>query len=397
MKKVLYFLLSSTLIALLYPISFVYAGSITITDISPSTSISANVPVSLQLNASDFASNPLFTLSDSLPGSTLSNSNINTSGRFSWTPNPLDIGTHEIVFTAKDSYGNKNSATQIITVRPVSPVSIDSLSPGSSVFSGNSLSFSVAALGFSNPSFSINDSFSGTTLSNANISQYGVVNWKPAASDVGVHNITVYVSAAGGRTDSVSQTITVNGISIKNLSSNTVSVGSPITFTINSYGLNSPTYRISDSARNNSIIDDNLTGNNFNWIPKTQDIGTHNISVTATDSNGITSTAQITLTVIENNTPPTPIYIYTNPSPNSSATTNTKTTFTFTKALSLGSKGAEVIELQKRLKSEGYYTGPTNGSFGPLTKAAVMKYQKAKGLSQLGSVGPGTRAALNKK
>jgi peptidoglycan hydrolase-like protein with peptidoglycan-binding domain len=55
-----------------------------------------------------------------------------------------------------------------------------------------------------------------------------------------------------------------------------------------------------------------------------------------------------------------------------------------------------VRELQKKLTKLGFYNGPVTGTFGPLTKAAVKKLQKAHKLEQLGSVGPGTRKVLNK-
>ena len=70
--------------------------------------------------------------------------------------------------------------------------------------------------------------------------------------------------------------------------------------------------------------------------------------------------------------------------------------FIFTSLLSLKSNGNEVRELQKKLKSLGYYSGPINGSFGPLTEAGVKKLQKAHGLKQAGYVGPSTRSILNK-
>jgi hypothetical protein len=70
--------------------------------------------------------------------------------------------------------------------------------------------------------------------------------------------------------------------------------------------------------------------------------------------------------------------------------------YTFTKPLKFGSEGEEVTQLQKRLTSEGVYSGPITGYYGNLTVAAVKKYQKSKKLDQLGNVGPGTRAALNK-
>ncbi len=68
---------------------------------------------------------------------------------------------------------------------------------------------------------------------------------------------------------------------------------------------------------------------------------------------------------------------------------------TFIHPLSLGSKGNDVTLLQKRLKADGFYSGPITQYFGPLTKVAVKKYQAHFKLTQLGSVGPGTRALLN--
>jgi streptogramin lyase len=75
----------------------------------------------------------------------------------------------------------------------------------------------------------------------------------------------------------------------------------------------------------------------------------------------------------------------------------------FTKYLSLGSRGPDVYILQKLLNSLGFViatTGPGSPGnetdyFGALTKAAVIKYQKAKGIDPIGVVGPATRASLN--
>ena len=69
--------------------------------------------------------------------------------------------------------------------------------------------------------------------------------------------------------------------------------------------------------------------------------------------------------------------------------------YQFTKDLRLGSNGKDVEELQKVLKSLGYFTVVPNGNYGPMTRASVMKFQQAKGISQVGAVGPATRAALN--
>ncbi|MFA6251576.1 MAG: immunoglobulin-like domain-containing protein [Candidatus Paceibacterota bacterium] len=70
--------------------------------------------------------------------------------------------------------------------------------------------------------------------------------------------------------------------------------------------------------------------------------------------------------------------------------------FIFTLPLKLGSKGNEVIELQKFLNTAGYNCGLADGIFGPKTKAAVMKFQLANGLDDDGIVGPLTREVLNR-
>lgn len=70
--------------------------------------------------------------------------------------------------------------------------------------------------------------------------------------------------------------------------------------------------------------------------------------------------------------------------------------YVFTKLLTVGSTGEEVRQLQLALKSLGYFTYPSvTGYFGSLTRDAVLSFQKAKGISPVGFVGPATRAALN--
>jgi len=70
--------------------------------------------------------------------------------------------------------------------------------------------------------------------------------------------------------------------------------------------------------------------------------------------------------------------------------------FNFTLTLRMGSKGNEVIELQKFLNNAGYSVGTADGKFGAKTKAAVIKFQIANKLKGDGVVGPKVRALLNK-
>jgi hypothetical protein len=75
----------------------------------------------------------------------------------------------------------------------------------------------------------------------------------------------------------------------------------------------------------------------------------------------------------------------------------------FTKYLTLGITDPQVLALQKYLNAKGYLValsgigsaGNETSFFGALTKAAVIKYQKANNIDPIGVVGPLTRAALN--
>lgn len=118
------------------------------------------------------------------------------------------------------------------------------------------------------------------------------------------------------------------------------------------------------------------------------------VTISVSDNNGNASSfafalgqlgAQSTVT-----TPPTTV---TNPTTSTNA--NPIFLYKFNSSLSFGMTSVDVLALQKRLAAEGLLTATPNGYFGFQTEAAVKAYQKAHGISQLGIVGPSTRAALN--
>jgi peptidoglycan hydrolase-like protein with peptidoglycan-binding domain len=69
---------------------------------------------------------------------------------------------------------------------------------------------------------------------------------------------------------------------------------------------------------------------------------------------------------------------------------------TNTEILTIGARGPAVLDVQERLKDEGYNVGPRDGIFGPLTLAAVIKFQGDQNLAPDGKVGPKTRGALGR-
>jgi putative chitinase len=62
--------------------------------------------------------------------------------------------------------------------------------------------------------------------------------------------------------------------------------------------------------------------------------------------------------------------------------------------LMIDSKGNKVKILHRRLKELGFNPGLIDGDYGPATEAAVLAFQKSKGLLADGIVGPRTLAAL---
>ena len=53
-------------------------------------------------------------------------------------------------------------------------------------------------------------------------------------------------------------------------------------------------------------------------------------------------------------------------------------------------------QIQRALRSAGFYQGPVDGKIGPKTKEAIKSFQKANGLKADGIVGKRTSAELNK-
>jgi peptidoglycan hydrolase-like protein with peptidoglycan-binding domain len=63
--------------------------------------------------------------------------------------------------------------------------------------------------------------------------------------------------------------------------------------------------------------------------------------------------------------------------------------------LELGESGDAVAALQQRLVDLGYWMGEPDGTYGQLTRQAVMAFQKVEGLSRDGVAGPATQAQLS--
>lgn len=70
---------------------------------------------------------------------------------------------------------------------------------------------------------------------------------------------------------------------------------------------------------------------------------------------------------------------------------------TYTRLLKIGKpfmKGKDILEIQTKLKEQGYYSGSLDGIYGPETYKAVTGFQKKNGLAMDGVTGPKTWTKL---
>ena len=315
------------------PLAFAYANtSVSIQSLSPSNTVLYGTTVSFTVNASGFT-NPTYSVSDSFGGSSVSPSDINSSGNFSWIPSSGDVGTHNLSLTVTDASGNSDTLQEQIVVTNVqstvsapAAIAIQGLSPGTSVVVGNPLTFIAAATSFVNPSFTVSDSFSGSSISNADISSGGAFSWTPTPSEVGTHTITVYASDSLGHSANVTEQILVEepNIAVTSINpGNNVNPGTTLTFALTQAGLVNPSYTLSDAFSNTSISNSNINASgNFAWTPTVSQVGSHPLTIYATDSEGHIASTTIELYVIQ-----TVQVALTAPSPSSTVAPGTTVVF----------------------------------------------------------------------
>jgi peptidoglycan hydrolase-like protein with peptidoglycan-binding domain len=401
-------------------------ASASIQSLSPGATVPIGTQATFIVVGSGFNAALTYTLQDSDSGSSITNANINSSGVFSWIPATADIGDHTITVTVSDGTGNSVPVTTVLTVPPKPAVTIFNTS-ASSVYAQSSVFFSTATVGFTNPQFSVSDSFKNSSISLNSINSAGGFSWTPKESDIGSHTIKVTVTDSQGHTASDDISVTVKDLPSLSMSpalgtTTTLYAGSPLTLTLKATDFTSPTFDVKDALPGSSLnsYSMNMYTGIFSWTPKNNDLGLHPVTFTANDyTNGRSANMQILITVLATTTNTTTsseqvVTPYSGPTtlfatstiigkalpniPGTPIMVNTNVPdlkFYFATNIAPGAAGAEVSALQNALTQLGFYSGPISGTFGPLTKNAVMAFQRARGIEAVGTVGPMTRAALN--
>lgn len=379
--------------------------SATVAALAPSDTVGVGTRVTFSLILSGFT-NPTFYLVDSFPGGAVT-FNLDSSGNFAWTPTQDDIGTHTITVTITDATtGAQTTASKTITV--VSPmVSMSAPSPSSNILFGNQVTFNITSTGFQSPIYGVADAFAHSSL-NASVSlnSDGSFHWTPLYNDLGTHALLVSVRDYQNHYASTTVTIVVGGapsVSVIGALA-TTPAGQSIIFNATTTNFISPSFAVVDQFYAGSTATSTLSVDavgHITWAPVYNDIGVHPLTITATDSAGHTASTKVSISVTYPaatvNTPPPSTSTTAAPSSSAVGTQNTPASqYVFRTYLAVGSSGGGVTALQQKLTALGFYGGPVTGYFGNLTAAAVKAFQKSVGLEQVGYVGPGTRAALNK-
>jgi len=101
------------------------------------------------------------------------------------------LSAADVIFAANVGYGG---GTIYCSTSPAGKVPTANLSStDQSIQLGSNVSFTINTSNFDNPSYSITDSFSNTTIRNSNITSGGSFNWVPTENDVGIHNLVITV------------------------------------------------------------------------------------------------------------------------------------------------------------------------------------------------------------
>ena len=406
------------------PVAFASAQSVSIQSLSPGATSPAKEKLTFSIVPSGFTS-PSFQLSDSFSGSSASASNIDPVGHFLWVPLVSDVGSHTFSITVVDNSGDTANTTQTITVVSAPSVAIQSVSPGNAVMPGTKLSFTVSTPGFTNPSYIVGDSFSGSSVSDADVDSSGNFSWTPLVSDDGSHTITIYANDSLGHSSSASITIQAGvgpTLTVGSLAPGaSVTAGQVVTFSTVASNYSPTGFTVTDSLPGSTISGTNInTTGNFSWSPQPGDVGVHVLKITGiVGAYGTSASTTQTITILGpgGTLPPAPA-----PTTASTSTTSgisaLQAQLAALQAQIAGQSGSgapsasgsgtfniylypgindttDVTALQAALAQLGFFSATPNGLYGPVTTTAVKAFQKAHGLAQLGVVGPATRAALN--
>ncbi|MHB1050367.1 MAG: DUF4350 domain-containing protein [Bacteroidota bacterium] len=267
------------------------------------TTVNENQALAFNFDAADPDNDPLkFSLQNHPPNMSIDS----VTGNLYWVPNYSQAGVYVITVIVSDGKGGTASKVSSINVLNVNqkPV-ITSFLPIVSIGVGNLFTFQFTATDPENDS--LNWSAFGLPPG-ATFTTGGFLQWRPVFTQINQnYNVTFYV---GDGINTVSHATTLTAFSdnhppvfSKLFTDTTIAEGQQLSFLFTTTDVDGDIIVYSLQNPSTGMTISSSTGL-FNWMPAFTQSGIHSVSVIANDQRGMTTAANLTITVSDVNRPP---------------------------------------------------------------------------------------------
>lgn len=225
------------------------------------------------------------------------------TGELTWTPKWSNIGAHNLVVRVTDSHGNSDQTSFVVQVVNAAP-QIEPL-PNRSTHPGQSLSFQVPAFDPDGDVLTY-EMIKGPLGASLDASS-GQFLWTPDWSDLGAVLITIRVTDPGGASDQDSCVINVENQrpQMEPMPDQTAFADEMVSFTAGAFDPDgdSLTYQLVKGPSGSTV---DPSSGMFTWQTSSADIGSHIVTIRATDPGGASDQRSCIVTVEDSPLPPGP-------------------------------------------------------------------------------------------
>jgi PKD repeat protein len=217
---------------------------------------------------------------------------------FSWTPSDQQANTYQVTFIASDGK-SQDSETVTITVNNVNQPPVLAAIGNKSVSENSALSFSVSATDPDGDAIT----YSADGLPSGAVFASQSFNWTPTYAQAGTYQVTFIASDAQSQ-DSETITITVNNVNrppvLSSIGNKSVYVNDTLSFSVSAADPDGDTVEYSANGLPSGAT---FAGQSFNWQPDSAQVGSHQVTFTASDGQ-LQDSETITITVLSTDTSP---------------------------------------------------------------------------------------------
>lgn len=227
-----------------------------------------------------------------------------STGSVTYTPNANANGADSFTFKVNDGSTDSSAAAVSITVTPVNDLPVITSAAGTSATEGQPYSYDADASDVDGDSltFSLTTNPVGMSLNSAT----GLISWTPSFTQSGSNNVVMQVSDSNGGTASQSFSVSVANVNgpptISSISSQSVIENQLLQFSVSASDPDGDSFSVSASNMPTGAA---FASNTFSWTPSFTQSGSYSPRFTATDSNGLSSFIDVSITVNNANRVPT--------------------------------------------------------------------------------------------